>query len=76
MQQATIFKNNTSQAVRLPKPVSFPAGVKTVDVITMGVGLLLVPSSSSWDQWFDELPDNLDFMEDREQPQEQQRELF
>lgn len=74
--QAKIFKNNTSQAVRLPKPVSFPEGVKTVDVITVGKGILLVPSEDSWDHWFDSLPDTSDFLEDREQPEDQERELF
>ncbi len=76
MQKATIFKNNTAQAVRLPKRVSFADGVKTVDVISMGKGLLLVPSENSWDQWFDFLPNTSEFMIEREQPSEQGRKLF
>jgi antitoxin VapB len=31
MTQSTVFKNNKSQAVRLPKPVALPESVKKVD---------------------------------------------
>lgn len=76
MQRASIFKNNTNQAVRLPKPVAFPEGTKSVDVIVQGRGRLMVPSADSWNLWFDQLEAVPDFMADRDQPDEQERELF
>jgi len=36
--QSTVFKNNKSQAIRLPKPVAFPDGVKIVDIVKIGRG--------------------------------------
>ena len=76
MYQASVFKNNTSQAIRLPKPLAFPEGTKTVDVIAMGRARLIVPSKDSWDHWFEQLEAVPDFMAEREQPAEQERELF
>lgn len=49
---ATIFKSNRSQAVRLPKAVAFPEGVKEVRVIRQGKALLLVPVDALWDDFF------------------------
>ena len=74
--QASVFKSNQSQAVRLPKPVAFPQEVKKVDVITLGRARLIVPAGERWDSWFDTLDVTDDFMDDREQPQQQQRESF
>jgi antitoxin VapB len=50
--KAAIFKSNRSQAVRLPKAVAFPEGVKEVRVIKEGKGLLLLPVDSVWDDFF------------------------
>ena len=36
MERVKVFKNNKSQAVRLPKPVSLPDTVKEVDIIRLG----------------------------------------
>ena len=54
MEQASIFKSNKSQAVRLPKPVALPESVKKVDVIVLGRARLLVPAGEAWDAWFDD----------------------
>jgi len=55
MVQATVFKSNTSQAVRLPKAVECPEGVKKVDVVAVGNKRIITPAGSLWDEWFDML---------------------
>lgn len=74
VEHSTLFKNNRSQAVRLPKGVAFPDGVKEVDVIPVGRGRLILPANDTWDAWFDGPQASPDFMEERQQPQEEQRE--
>ena len=36
MVQTRVFKSNKSQAVRLPKAVEMPDGIKDVDVVAIG----------------------------------------
>ncbi len=74
MEQASVFKNNKSQAVRLPKAVSFPEEVKKVNIIALGASRLITPVGESWDSWFDSKGASDDFMQDREQPISQERE--
>lgn len=74
MERSTVFKSNKSQAVRLPKPVSLPDTVKQVDVIPLGRARLIVPAGEAWDSWFDGEGVTDDFMNDREQPADQERE--
>jgi len=76
MEQASVFRSNRSQAVRLPKSVALPDSVKKVDVISMGAARLIVPAGSAWDSWFDAPGVSEDFMIDREQPPVQPREDF
>ena len=47
------FQSNRSQAVRLPKDVSYPDGVKQVTVVRDGKRRIVVPSESLWDDFFD-----------------------
>ncbi len=47
MEQATIFRINRSQAVRLPKSIAFPNDVKRVDVVALGRVRILVPAGES-----------------------------
>jgi len=54
VEQASVFKSNKSQAVRLPKPVALPDSVKKVDSIPLGTARLIVPAGTAWDAWFDE----------------------
>jgi antitoxin VapB len=77
MTQSTLFKNNKTQAVRLPKSVAFPDHVKKVDIIPQGNGLLIVPVATvgSWDDFFNGPRMDDDFMSDRNQPAPQEREL-
>jgi len=68
MEQASVFKSNKSQAVRLPKPVALPEGVKKVDIIPLGSARLITPAGSAWDSWFDAQGVSDDFMQARNQP--------
>lgn len=74
MEKARIFKSNQSQAVRLPKPVALPETIKEVQIIPLGTARLIVPYGDAWSSWFDDEGVSDDFMEDREQPEQQQRE--
>ena len=76
MVQSTVFKNNKSQAIRLPKPVALPDSVKKVDIIKLGRARLITPAGESWDLWFDRKCASEDFMLEREQPDHQERESF
>ncbi|MBD8128863.1 toxin-antitoxin system antitoxin VapB [Pantoea agglomerans] len=72
----TLFLSNRTQAVRLPKSISFPEDVKHVEVIAVGRSRLITPAGESWDSWFDGEGVSPDFMNVREQPTEQEREGF
>ena len=74
MTQATLFKSNQTQAVRLPKAVAFPDDVKKVEVVVLGKSRLLTPSENLWDEWFAQLPQT-DFHE-REPSFQAEREEF
>ena len=76
MERVKIFKNNKSQAVRLPKPVSFPDTVKEVDIVRLGHSRLITPAGEAWDSWFDGEGVTDDFMNERDQAGEQKREQF
>ena len=72
----TIFKSNKTQAVRLPKPVALPDTIKNVDIVAIGNTRIITPAGESWDQWFDGPGVSDDFMLDREQPADQEREAL
>jgi antitoxin VapB len=73
MKTAKLFKNGESQAVRLPKEFRF-AG-EEVFIKRMGNAVVLLPKSKSWDSLLASLPKfSADFMSEREQPPEQDRE--
>lgn len=77
MEQGAVFQSNRSQAVRLPKALALPDDVKRVDVVALGRARIITPAGESWDSWFDGgegVTD--DFMADRGQPAEQEREAF
>ena len=76
MEQGAIFKSNRSQAIRLPKAAALPEDVKRVDVITIGRTRIIAPAGQAWDSWFDGPGVSADFMTQREQPTEQEREAF
>ncbi len=74
--EAAVFKSNKSQAIRLPKAVALPDDVTRVEVIVVGRSRLISPVGESWQSWFDGPGVSDDFMPEREQPAEQQRESF
>ena len=71
-----IFKNNRSQAIRLPKEVAFPESVKDVEITAIGNKRVVAPASQSWDEWFNEPGVSTDFMKARIQPEDQRRETL
>jgi antitoxin VapB len=74
MVQTTIFTNNKSQAVRLPKAVAMPDNVKSVEIVKLGRCRLIAPAGSQWDSFFEGEKADADFMTGRDQPSDQQRE--
>lgn len=76
MKRVKVFKNNKSQAVRLPKPVSLPDTVKEVDIIRLGRSRLITPAGEAWDSWFEGEGVTDDFMNERDQTGSQEREPF
>ncbi|MEL0169654.1 MAG: type II toxin-antitoxin system VapB family antitoxin [Pseudomonadaceae bacterium] len=76
MEQGAVFQNNRSQAVRLPKAVALPEGVKRVDVVAVGRTRIITPAGEAWDSWFEGEGVSADFMAEREQPADQERDAF
>jgi antitoxin VapB len=75
MTRSTVFTSNRSQAVRLPKPVAFPAGVHQVEIVKIGQSRLVSPVGHRWDDLFLNGPRATDdFMMDRAQPEPESRE--
>lgn len=71
-----LFKSNQSQAVRLPKPVAFPEGVREVEISVVGESRIVSPVGHRWDTFF---ADKLgavddDFLSEREQGEAEERE--
>jgi len=73
MTDTTLFLSNRSQAVRLPKDVAFPKGVREVSILRDGPRRVIVPANASWDDFFDAPGIDLG---PREQPELQTRETF
>lgn len=76
MERGGVFKSNTSQAVRLPKAVALPDSVKQVDIVSIGRARLITPAGESWDSWFASERVSEDFMQSRDQPDDQARDSF
>ena len=51
MARTKLFRSNRSQAVRLPKEVAFPEGVKDVTIIREGARRVIVPANAVWDDF-------------------------
>ncbi|ANC31801.1 type II toxin-antitoxin system VapB family antitoxin [Isoptericola dokdonensis] len=66
--RTTVFRNNRTQAVRLPKAVALPDDVREVDVRVVGRTRVIEPAGTGWDEWFDHgLRVGDDFLTDRDQ---------
>ncbi|MDP5188291.1 type II toxin-antitoxin system VapB family antitoxin [Rheinheimera baltica] len=77
MDTGTVFKNNNTQAVRLPVEARFPEEVKKVVVRVVGKDRILTPVANSWDSFFlqgTSVTD--DFMTERALQEQQERETF
>ena len=73
MKTAKLFQNGRSQAVRLPKEFRFKGS--EVFIKRQGNTVVLIPMLDPWQSLIDSLElFSDDFMESREQPQEQIRE--
>lgn len=70
----TVFKNNQSQAVRLPKSVALEENIKQVVITAIGKCRIIAPVDQSWDDWFDGEGVTDDFMCERQQEADQVRE--
>jgi antitoxin VapB len=73
MTRTVLFQSNRSQAVRLPKDVAFPQGVKDVTILREGKRRVIVPTNAVWDDFF--AAPGVDLGE-RDQPEAQERESF
>jgi len=65
MSRTRLFRTNRSQAVRLPKDVAFPEGVREVSILRDGARRVIVPANAVWDDFFDS--PGIDLV-DRDQP--------
>lgn len=77
METGTVFKNNSTQAVRLPVDARFPDNVKKVTVRIVGQDRILTPVANTWDSFFlqgTSVTD--DFMTERATQEQQERESF
>jgi len=73
--RASIFRNGSNQAVRLPQGLSFPENVKEVRIRKQGDALLLSPVRPDWSSFFAlqmEVPE--DFLVERRDLPPQSRE--
>ena len=52
MALSTVFKNNRTQAVRLPAEMRFPDSVKRVEVRAAGQERIIAPADSAWNSFF------------------------
>lgn len=75
MQQAKLFQNGQSQAVRLPKDFRFEGD--SVTIKRVGKAVVLLPYNEPWDTLLDSLSMfSPDFMDERVQPPVDVREDF
>ena len=73
MVRTTVFQSNGSQAVRLPKDVAFPEGVREVRILRDGLRRVIAPADAAWDDFFDTPGVDLG---PRDQPAAQAREAW
>ena len=77
MARSTVFTSNRSQAVRLPKPIAFPADVHQVEIVAIGSSRVITPVGRRWDDLFRDGPRaSDDFMRERIDIEAEERERF
>lgn len=72
----SVFKNNQSQAVRLPKSVELDKSIQKVVITAIGNTRIITPVENSWDDWFASANISDDFMNDRSQEPDTAREAL
>ena len=73
MTRTKLFHSKRSQALRLPKDVAFPPGVRDVTIVRDGPRRVITPAGTSWDDFFDHPASDLG---ERVQPRYQGRDSF
>ena len=75
---AKIFKSGNSRAIRIPKGVL--ENTKFVEIKIEGDRLIIEPKKTTLDELYEQIEKNReftqDFLNDRNQPKPQERELF
>ena len=71
----SLFKSNRNQAIRIPKNMEFPEGVKKLLVRKVGDTLIFTPPENFWDDFFNE-PGLKDFPDREPQGEYEVREEF
>lgn len=64
MRTVSIFKNSTSQAIRIPKDMEFK-GIQELEIRKEGDTLILRPVRPSWSSLANEAAADSDFLQDR-----------
>ena len=74
-----LFKNGSSKAVRIPKRF-LEDDVELVEITKKGEQIIITPKKNSFDELFELIEKNKDvtkdFLNDRNQPLPQKREIF
>ena len=74
MVRTTVFRNNRTQAVRLPKDVALPDDVSIVDITAVGDARVITPAGGAVDFWFEHGTSvTADFLATRDEAPMQQR---
>lgn len=77
MSIGTVFVNNRTQAVRLPKDVRLPEGVHKVAIRVKGQERIIAPIDQTWDSFFLDGPRvSDDFLPERASQQQPEREAL
>ena len=75
MAVGTVFINNRTQAVRLPRDVRLPEGVHKVEIRAKGNERIIAPVGQTWDSFFFGGPVvSDDFLTERASQQQSERE--
>jgi antitoxin VapB len=75
MTTGSVFENNRTQAVRLPRETRFPEGVKKVTVRVVGQDRIISPFDNTWDSFFESRSRvSDDFMSERASQEQTERE--
>ncbi|MGI9281381.1 MAG: type II toxin-antitoxin system VapB family antitoxin [Endozoicomonas sp.] len=72
--ETTIFLNNQTQSVRVPKELAFSSDIKKVNIRKEGKSLIITPIENTWDDVFKRLEALQPEPFERDQGEHQERE--